>query len=64
LGAMGQTRPVLWEPRKGPDSGRQWSGLTDNYLRVRTSSSRELGNTITDARLAALDEDWIASEVA
>ena len=62
-GALGQTRPVLWEPAKGKDSGGVWSGLTDNYLRVKAQSSRNLGNVITDARLTGLDEDWVTSEV-
>ena len=61
-GALGQTRPVLWEPGKGSDSAGIWSGLTDNYLRVRTQSIRELGNVITDARLKGLDEDWVTAE--
>ena len=62
-GALGQTRPVLWEPAKGKDSGGVWSGLTDNYLRVKATSNRDLGNVITDARLTGLDEDWVKSEV-
>ena len=62
-GALGQTRPVLWEPGKGSDSAGVWSGLTDNYLRVRTQSIRELGNVITDARLKGLDEEWVTAEV-
>ncbi len=61
--ALGQTRPVLWEPAKGKESGGVWSGLTDNYLRVRTQSSRDLGNIITDTRLTALDEDRVTGEV-
>ena len=66
LGALGQTRSVLWEPAKRPkrdESGGVWSGLTDNYLRVRTQSDRDLGNVITGARLTAVDEDWVMSEV-
>ena len=66
LGALGQTRSVLWEPAKRPkpdESGGVWSGLTDNYLRVRTHSGRDLGNVITGARLTALEEDWVISEV-
>ena len=67
-GALGQTRPVLWEPAKRQDSAgvrthAVWHGLTDNYLRVRTQSTRDLGNVITGARLIALDEDWVKGEV-
>ena len=63
LGALGQTRPVLWEPGKGRDADEIWSGLTDNYLRVKTQSGRDLSNEITDARLVALDEEWVTAEV-
>ena len=61
-GALGQTRSVLWEPAAGNDSGGVWSGLTDNYLRVRAQDSRDLGNVITDARLTGLNEDWVTGE--
>ncbi|MCH8988413.1 MAG: tRNA (N(6)-L-threonylcarbamoyladenosine(37)-C(2))-methylthiotransferase MtaB [Chloroflexi bacterium] len=62
-GVLGQTRPVLWEPAKRHESGGVWSGLTDNYLRVRAQSDRDLGNIITDTRLTALDEDRVTGEV-
>ena len=62
-GALNQTRPVLWESAKRQESGRVWRGLTDNYLRVRTTSGKDLGNTITGARLIAVDEDWVTAEV-
>jgi threonylcarbamoyladenosine tRNA methylthiotransferase MtaB len=62
-GALGQTRPVLWKPAKKKDSGRVWTGLTDNYLRVKAASNRDLGNVITDARLTGLDEGWVTSEI-
>ena len=61
-GALGQTRSVLWEPAAGNDLGGVWSGLTDNYLRVRAQDSRDLGNVITDARLTGLNEDWVTGE--
>ncbi|HCP23808.1 MAG: tRNA (N(6)-L-threonylcarbamoyladenosine(37)-C(2))-methylthiotransferase MtaB [SAR202 cluster bacterium] len=61
--SLGQTRPVLWEPRKAQESTQWWSGLTDNYLRVRTQYDKDLGNVITNARLIALDQDWLTSEV-
>ena len=63
LGVLGQTRPVLWESAKRQDSSGVWSGLTDNYLRVRTQSGRDLANTITDTRLTALDGDRVTGEV-
>ncbi|MCI0903818.1 MAG: radical SAM protein, partial [Chloroflexi bacterium] len=63
LRALGQTRPVLWEPANGRGPVGVWSGLTDNYLRVQTRNRRDLGNVITGARLVSLDEDWVAAEV-
>ena len=62
-GALGQVRPVLWEPTQGKNCGGIWSGLTDNYVRVKATSGRDLSNLITDARLTGLDEDWVTSEV-
>ena len=62
-GALGQVRPVLWEPTQGKNCGGIWSGLTDNYVRVKANSGRDLSNLITDAQLTSLDEDWVTSEV-
>ena len=50
---LGTTRPVLWEGRAGEDG--EWTGLTDNYLRVTAESEADLANAITDAVLARLD---------
>ena len=58
---LGSVRPVLWE--RAATSG-VWSGLTDNYLRVRTASDLLLSNHVTDARLTALEGDWVMAEVA
>jgi len=62
-GALGQVRPVLWEPTQGKNCGGIWSGLTDNYVRVKATSGRDLSNLITDAQLTSLDEDWVTGEV-
>ena len=62
-GALGQVRPVLWEPTQGKNCGGIWSGLTDNYVRVKANSGRDLSNLITDAQLTSLDEDWVTGEV-
>lgn len=51
---LGTTRPVLWETQISTEGGSQWSGLTDNYIRVRTDSQLPLMNTITLAVLASL----------
>ena len=58
---LGMARPVLWERRAGSEG--IWSGLTDNYLRVRTASDTYLANRITNARLTGLDGDWVLAEV-
>ena len=53
---LGQTRPVLWETAR-PEPGAaavRWSGLTDHYVRVSATSSRDLANLITGARLDTL----------
>lgn len=58
---LGAVRPVLWERTSG--NGGVWSGLTDNYLRVRVASDFPLANQITDARLTSLEGDWVLAEV-
>lgn len=40
-----KTRPVLWE---GRDDAGKWTGLTDNYVQVKTTSSEDLANRIED----------------
>ena len=66
LGSVGQTRSVLWKPgrpAKGAESAGGWSGLTDNYLQIRTTDARDLGNEITNAKLTDLNGDWLTAEV-
>ena len=58
---LGAVRPVLWERASG--SGSLWSGLTDNYLRVRAVCDSTLSNQITNARLTSLEGDWVLAEV-
>jgi threonylcarbamoyladenosine tRNA methylthiotransferase MtaB len=63
---LGRTLEVLWEgQRKGSESEQKalWSGLTDNYLRVRTQEGRDLSNTITRTKLIAWDGDGMWGEV-
>lgn len=60
---LGRTLQVLWETaRPGPD-GRVWSGLTDNYLRVHTTSEADLHNKLTQTRLVALVEGGLRGEL-
>ena len=58
---LGATRPVLWE--RSSRSG-SWTGLTDNYVRVRARDQSDLANRIVDARLVAIDGDWVLGEIA
>jgi threonylcarbamoyladenosine tRNA methylthiotransferase MtaB len=63
---LGRTLEVLWEgQRKGSESEQKalWSGLTDNYLRVRIQEGRDLSNTITRTKLIALGGDGMWGEV-
>ena len=59
---LGEVRPVLWEQASGSEG--VWSGLTDNYLRVRAACGSTLANRITNARLTSLEGDWVLAEVA
>ncbi len=54
-GMVGEVRPVLWEEGRESDAGTEWTGLTDNYVRARTVSGRDLTNRITPARLIGQD---------
>ena len=56
---IGTTRPTLWERAA---RNNLWSGLTDNYLRVRAQSPTPLSNQITNAHLTALDGDYLLAE--
>ena len=60
-----QSRSVLWEGRAARDrrGGRLWSGLTDNYIRVRTSSEVDLSIRIIPSELTAIEGDWMTAEV-
>ena len=60
-GQIGKVRQALWE--KNSSGPGMWSGLTDNYLRVRTVSGRPLSNRITDARLVGLNGDSVEAQV-
>ena len=60
---IGDTRPVLWE-RTLPSEGETiWTGLTDNYLRVRTATTTDLANRITPAIIEALDGNTMTVRV-
>ena len=64
-GILGHTRPVLWETARSEPVGSamRWSGLTDNYVRVHVHTDRDLANSITDARLTALDGKSVLATV-
>ena len=52
--------PVLWESASalGPE-GWEFSGLTDNYLRVRAISTSQLWNTITPVQITGLTAEGV-----
>lgn len=53
--SVGQVRAVLWEGRAEGPQASDWTGLTDNYMRVAAVSEVNLGNTITDVQLVSVD---------
>jgi len=55
---LGQTMPVLWEKQ----SRGVWSGLTDNYIRVATSSGEALANRLLPARLVEIGQGGVWGE--
>jgi threonylcarbamoyladenosine tRNA methylthiotransferase MtaB len=62
---LGHSREVLWERavEKTAEGRPVWSGLTDNYIRVRACSKAALTNRIASSRLMSIDGDWVRAEV-
>ena len=60
---VGTTREVLWESRHPGGDVSIWKGLTDNYLRVQTSSPLDLWNTLTPTRLTGLADRSLQGEI-
>jgi threonylcarbamoyladenosine tRNA methylthiotransferase MtaB len=60
---IGEMMDVLWESSRPGDSGPIWSGLTDNYLRVRAVSSRDLANQLLPTKLVALTEKGLQGQI-
>jgi tRNA A37 methylthiotransferase MiaB len=56
-GQIGKVRQVLWESPQGMSG--LWSGLTDNYVRVRAANQSNLANRITPAELTRLDGELV-----
>ena len=62
---LGRSREVLWERvvESGAAEHPVWSGLTDNYIRVRTSAEADLSNRIAASTLTSIEGDWVRAEV-
>jgi threonylcarbamoyladenosine tRNA methylthiotransferase MtaB len=59
---LGREMEVLWESQCKHDR-QAWSGLTDNYIRVTTSSELDLANTISSTKLMGLVKGGMRGEV-
>jgi len=58
---LSKTMPVLWEKQSGDGI---WSGLTDNYIKVYTKSTKDLTNKLLPVKLAELfNQDGVWGEV-
>ena len=57
--SIGAVRPVLWESGTVLEGAVWWTGLTDNYIRVRTRSKRTLMNLVIPARLMEVANDGL-----
>jgi threonylcarbamoyladenosine tRNA methylthiotransferase MtaB len=60
---VGRTVEVLWESSRAGPGEPVWSGLTNNYLRVRAASPEDLANRFTPVRLVALARDGLRGEI-
>ncbi len=62
---IGKSRPTLWERATEDANGAlAWSGLTDNYIRVRATTDAQLANRITAVRLVSMEGGWMRAEIA
>ncbi|NOX88380.1 MAG: tRNA (N(6)-L-threonylcarbamoyladenosine(37)-C(2))-methylthiotransferase MtaB [Calditrichaeota bacterium] len=57
---IGKTAPVLFEQ----EFEGYWEGFTDNYMRVKVASKRDLKNQILTVRLTEIQDDKIKGELA
>ena len=57
--SIGTERPALWESQAVHDGALHWTGLTDNYIRVRARSGDNLLNEITLTRLVEVNDDGV-----
>ena len=63
LEQLGGHRPVLWESSQLEAATRVWSGLTDNYIRVRTQCEGDLRNTVTHTELLKLVGESVLARI-
>jgi threonylcarbamoyladenosine tRNA methylthiotransferase MtaB len=63
-GFLGATMPVLWE-KACPSETNGWdlSGLTDNYIRVRSASEKDLQNQISLVHLLEMEGKTLRGEL-
>ena len=63
-GLLGKTMKVLWEQITGATPhGYVYSGYTDNYMRVRSTSRRDLVNSVTATELGSYADGLIHGKV-
>ena len=60
---IGKIRPVLWEESKENHGIREWVGLTDNYVRVRTVSELDVANRIMPSRILIQSNGTVMTEL-
>jgi threonylcarbamoyladenosine tRNA methylthiotransferase MtaB len=58
---LGTTMPVLFERRK---EGEDWSGLTDNFVRVKVKTKEHLQNRLLPVRLLKMDGQSVLGELS
>ena len=63
-GLLGKTMKVLWEQITGATPhGYVYNGYTDNYVRVRSTSRRDLVNSVTATKLGSYADGLIHGKV-
>jgi len=60
---IGEELMVLWEEMKYIHGSLLWSGLTTNYVRVFTDSTRDLANQITTTTIMSQQNDLVFANI-
>jgi len=62
-GYLGKTQSVLWERSKIAGKVWQLSGLSENYLKINTSSEEDMYNQISQVKITSVNGEYITGRI-